>query len=161
MGPADQHKAEVSKMMLVYTSVPLQKAMNLVGDVEVTLFAASTAPDTDFTARLCTVDPEGRSTNLVEGIIRGRHRESLTVARLMTPGDVYEFHIELGPVGAHIPAGWRFRLDIASSDFPQWDRNLNTGGPLFTENVLAARLATQTVLHNQMYPTRVSLSFVN
>src|SRR3990172_9103425 len=160
MGPADQHRAEVSKMMLVYTSAPLQKAMNLVGDVQVTLFAASTPPDTHFTAPLCTVDPEGRSTNLVEGIIRGRHRESLTVARLMTPGDVYEFHIELGPVGAHIAAGWRLRLDIASSDFPQWDRNLNTGGPPFTENVLAARLATQTVLHNPMYPTRVSLSFV-
>jgi putative CocE/NonD family hydrolase len=161
MGPADQHPAEVSRMVLVYTSAPLQRGTSLVGDVEVTLFAASTASDTDFTARLCTVDPEGRSTNLVEGIIRGRHRESLTTARPMTPGEVYEFRIELGPVGAHIPAGWRLRLDIASSDFPQWDRNLNTGGPLFSENVLAAKLATQTVLHNQTHPTRVSLSFVN
>ena len=79
----------------------------------------------------------------------------------MTPGDVYEFHIELGPVGAYIPAGWRLRLDIASSDFPQWDRNLNTGGPPFRENVLAAKLATQTVLHNQSHPSRVSLSFVD
>ena len=161
MGPADQHRAEVSKMVLVYTSAPLPAAANLVGDVEVTLFAASTAADTDFTARLCTVDPEGLSTNLVEGIIRGRHRDSLSVATLMTPGDVYEFRIELGPVGAYIPAGWRLRLDIASSDFPQWDRNLNTGGPPFRENVLAAKLATQTVLHNQSHPSRVSLSFVD
>ena len=148
-------------MVLVYTSAPLPAAANLVGDVEVTLYAASTAADTDFTARLCTVDPEGLSTNLVEGIIRGRHRDSLSVATLMTPGDVYEFHIELGPVGAYIPAGWRLRLDIASSDFPQWDRNLNTGGPPFRENVLAAKLATQTVLHNQSHPSRVSLSFVD
>ena len=161
MGPADQHRAEVSKMVLVYTSAPLPAATTLVGDVEVTLFAASTAPDTDFTARLCTVDPQGLSTNLVEGIVRGRHRDSLSVASLMTPGDVYEFRIELGPVGAYIPAGWRFRLDIASSDFPQWDRNLNTGGPPFTENILAAELATQTVLHNHSHPSRVSLSFLD
>ena len=148
-------------MVLFYTSAPLPKPTNLVGDVAVTLFAASTAPDTDFTARLCTVDPEGLSTNLVEGIVRGRHRDSLTVASLMTPGDVYEFRIDLGPVGAYIPAGWRLRLDVASSDFPQWDRNLNTGGAPFTENALDAKLATQTVLHNHSHPSRVSLFFVD
>jgi hypothetical protein len=160
MGPADQHVAEVSKMMLVYTSPPLQRSMTVVGDVEVILFAASTAPDTDFTARICAVDLEGRSTNLAEGIVRGRYRESLTEARPMRPGDVYEFRIPLGPVGARITAGWRLRLDIASSDFPQWDRNLNTGGALFQENVLAGQLATQTVLHDQAHPTRVSLYVV-
>jgi putative CocE/NonD family hydrolase len=107
------------------------------------------------------VDSDGRSTNLVEGIIRGRYRDSLTSPQLLTPGEIYEFHIKLGAVGALIPAGSRLRLDIASSDFPQWDRNLNTGGPLFQENVLACTIATQTVLHNQSHPSRINLSFVD
>ncbi|HJU50832.1 MAG TPA: CocE/NonD family hydrolase, partial [Acidimicrobiia bacterium] len=131
------------------------------GEVAVTLFAASTARDTDFTARLCVVDTEGRSTNLVEGIIRGRYRDSLADPQLLSPGKIYEFGIKLGAVGAHIPAGSRLRLDIASSDFPQWDRNLNTGGPLFQENALASTIATQTVLHNQTHPSRISLSFLD
>lgn len=161
MGPADQHRSEVSRMVLVYTSPPVEKARTLIGDVAVTLFAASTARDTDFAARLCVVDAGGRSTNLVEGIIRGRYRDSLTSPQLLTPGEIYEFHIKLGAVGAHLPGGSRLRLDIASSDFPQWDRNLNTGGPLFQENALASTIATQTVLHNQTHPSRISLSFVD
>ena len=161
MGPSDQHRSEVSKMVLVYTSPAFEKARTLIGEVAVTLFAASTARDTDFTARLCVVDTEGRSTNLVEGIIRGRYRDSLADPQLLSPGKIYEFGIKLGAVGAHIPAGSRLRLDIASSDFPQWDRNLNTGGPLFQENALASTIATQTVLHNQTHPSRISLSFLD
>ena len=157
MGPADQHTAEVSRMILVYTSQPLEQGIELVGDAEVTLYAASTATDTDFTARLCVVDETGKSVNLQEGILRARYRESLSDPRLLTPGKVHELKIELGPVGARIGAGSRLRLDIASSDFPQWDRNLNTGAKPLTDGPLASTPATQTVLHNRSYPTRVSL----
>ena len=157
MGPADQHAAEVSRMILVYTSEPLAQDIELVGDVEVTLYAASTATDTDFTARLCVVDEDGRSVNLQEGILRARYRDSLASPKLLIPGEVYEFKIDLGPVGARVGAGSRLRLDIASSDFPQWDRNLNTGAKPLTEGPLDSIPATQTVLHNRSYPTRVSL----
>ncbi len=157
MGPADQHQAEVSRMILVYTSEPLVADIELLGDVSVTLHAATTATDTDFTARLCVVDPDGRSVNLQEGILRARYRNSLSDPEPLVPGEVYELRIELGPVGAHVPAGSRLRLDISSSDFPQWDRNLNTGGTPLAESALAAAPATQTVLHDADHPTRITL----
>ena len=144
-------------MILVYTSEPLAEDIELIGDVEVTLYAATTAVDTDFTARLCVVDTSGRSVNLQEGILRARYRDSLTSPKLLTPGQVYEFKIDLGPVGARVDAGSRLRLDIASSDFPQWDRNLNTGAKPLTEGPFGAVPATQTVLHDRNYPTRVTL----
>ena len=157
MGPADQHRAEVSRMILVYTSEPLAADIELLGDVSVTLHAATTATDTDFTARLCVVDPDGRSVNLQEGILRARYRRSLSDPEPLVPGEVYELRIELGPVGASVPAGSRLRLDISSSDFPQWDRNLNSGGPPGAESALAAAPATQTVLHDAEHPTRITL----
>ena len=157
MGPADQHQAEVSRMILVYTSEPLEADIELLGDVSVTLHAATTAPDTDFTARLCVVDPDGRSVNLQEGILRARYRHSLSNPEPLVLGEVYELRIDLGPVGAHVPAGSRLRLDISSSDFPQWDRNLNTGGTPLAESALVAAPATQTVLHDANHPTRITL----
>jgi len=157
MGPADQHQAEVSRMILVYTSEPLADDIELLGDVSVTLHAASTATDTDFTARLCVVDPDGRSVNLQEGILRARYRHSLSEPEPLVPGEVYELHIDLGPVGAHVPAGSRLRLDVSSSDFPQWDRNLNTGGTPLQDSALVAAPATQTVLHDPDHPTRITL----
>jgi uncharacterized protein len=157
MGPADQHGAEVSRMMLVYTSDPLAEPIDLIGDVSVTLFAATSVQDTDFTARLCVVDPNGRSVNLQEGILRARYRNSLSKAELLEPGEIYELTIELGPVGARVPAGSSIRLNISSSDFPQWDRNLNTGGTPLQESAMVAQPATQTVLHNSEHPTSIRL----
>lgn len=157
MGPADQAPIEIGKTVLVYTSPPLEREMSLLGPVSLTLFAASDAPDTDFTARLCRVDPGGRSTNLQEGIVRARFRESLSRPSPITPGRVYEYRIDLGPVGVRLAAGQRLRLDVSSSDFPMWERNLNTGGRLGEEGPLAARTATQTVLHTPACPSRLSL----
>ena len=160
MGPADQHGAEVSRMVLVYTSDPLTEDVELVGDVSVTLFAATSATDTDFTARLCVVDEAGTSVNLQEGILRARYRNSLSDPELLKPGEVYELTIDLGPVGAAVGAGSRLRLDISSSDFPMWDRNLNSGNTPLTDGPLDSTPATQTVLHDRNHPTRVSLPVV-
>jgi putative CocE/NonD family hydrolase len=160
MGPASQHAAESSNDVLVYTTPPLQSDLTLVGDVNVTLFAASTAVDTDFTTRLCIVGECGCSTNLQEGIVRARFRDSLEHPELIEPGRVYEYRIDLGPVGVRVPAGQRLRVDVSSSDFPQWDRNLNTGGPLGTEGPAAAVTAIQTVLHDAAHPSRISLPVV-
>ncbi|MCC6222606.1 MAG: CocE/NonD family hydrolase [Thermoleophilia bacterium] len=157
MGPRSQHAAERWGDTLVYTSAPLAEDLDLVGEVEVTLHAASTAVDTDFTAKLCRVDPDGESINLVQGIVRARYRRSLSEPELLTPGRVEEYRLALGPIGARIPAGYRLRLDVSSSDFPHWDRNLNTGGPLGVEGPEGAVVATQTVLHDRARASRVTL----
>jgi putative CocE/NonD family hydrolase len=157
MGPADQAAAEKFNWVLVYTSAPLPQPLELIGDVTVTLHAATSARDTDWTARLCEVHPDGRSINLQEGIVRARYRESLSQPSLLEPDRVYCYDIPLGPVGVRITAGNRLRLTISSSDFPQWDRNLNTGGPLYVEQPSASVVATQTVLHDAAHPSHVTV----
>jgi putative CocE/NonD family hydrolase len=157
MGPMDQRvKAEFSGV-LVYTSAPLSEPVQLIGDVSVTLFAATSARDTDWTAILCEVFPDGRSINLQEGIVRARYRDSLADPSLLEPDRVYQYEIPLGPVGVEIAAGNAIRVTISSSDFPQWDRNLNTGGPLFSEGPSAAVVARQTVLHDAAHASYVTL----
>ena len=122
--------------------------------------ATTSAADTDWTARLCQVDSSGRSTNLQEGIVRARYRDSLTNPTPIEPHEVYEYTMELGPIGIRIPAGHRLRVAVSSSDFPQWDRNLNTGRQLGTEGLSAAVTATQVVLHDAAHPSRVVLPIV-
>jgi uncharacterized protein len=160
MGPADQRAAEEFNSVLVYTSEPLGEPLELIGDVTVTLYAATSARDTDWTARFCEVHPDGRSINLQEGIVRARYRESLIEPSLLEPDRVYRYDISLGPVGVRIAAGNRLRVTISSSDFPQWDRNLNTGDDLFTEPPSAAVVATQTVLHNADHASHLTVNTV-
>lgn len=160
MGPANQEPSEQFNHVLVYTTDPLRDDVLLIGDVSVVIHAASSAVDTDWTARLCRVDDKGVSINLQEGIVRARYRESFTEPSLIEPNRVYEYRIELGAVGVRIPAGDRIRLSISSSDFPQWDRNMNTGGELGCEGPAAAITATQVVLHNADYPSHVILPIV-
>ncbi len=155
MGPADQDSIERTHLVLVYTSDPLEHPLELIGDVHVTLFAATSAPDTDFAARLCVVDAGGRSTNLLEGIVRVR-----SLPTRPEPGECGEYRIDLGPVGVRIPAGHRLRVQVGSSDFPQYDRNLNTGGPIGQEGPTAMRAATQVVLHDSSHPSRITLPVV-
>jgi putative CocE/NonD family hydrolase len=160
MGPASQLVAESSNNVLVYTTAPFDDDVKLAGEVVVTLHATSTALDTDFTARLCIVGDCGCSTNLQEGIVRARYRDSLERPELLEPGRAYEYRIVLGPVGTRVAAGSRLRLDVSSSDFPQWDRNLNTGGPLGEEGPADAVVATQTVLHDAAHLSRVTLPLI-
>jgi len=157
MGPASQREAEEWRDVLCYTSAPLAEDLTLLGDVTATLHAASSAVDTDFTAKLCLVDPDGESVNLKQGIVRARYRDSLAEPSLLEPGRIYEYRIALGPIGVRVPTGHRLRLNVSSSDFPHWDRNLNTGGPLGREGRERAVVATQTVLHDRARPSRLTL----
>jgi putative CocE/NonD family hydrolase len=161
MGPACQADAETSKTMLVYTTAPLERDVVLIGDVRATLFAASSAADTDFAVRLCVVDESGCSRNLQEGIVRARFRDSLSEPTPITPGEVYRYEIGLGPVGVRVRAGECLRVDVASSDFPQWDRNLNTGGVSGREAAIKAVVATQVVLHDAEHPSCVTVQVVD
>jgi uncharacterized protein len=160
MGPADQRAAEEYNSVLVYTSEPLVEPTELIGDVTVTLYAATSARDTDWTARLCEVHPDGRSINLQEGIVRARYRESQSEPSLLEPDRIYRYDISLGPVGVRIAPGNRLRVTVSSSDFPQWDRNLNTGDHLFRQRPSAAVVATQTVLHNTEHASHLTVHTV-
>ena len=102
-------------------------------------------------------DGDGVSMNLTEGIVRARFRESLSDPTPIEPGRVYEYVIDMGPVGARLAAGERLRVSVSSSDFPLYDRNLNTGGPLYGEPASAEQLATQSVLHDAEHPSRITL----
>jgi uncharacterized protein len=160
MGVADQRQVEALDVVLVYSSLPLERDMTVMGDVHVTLYASTTQSDTDFTAKLCDVAPDGRSYNILEGIIRARYRESLTNPVLVSPGEVYEYRLPLGPTAHTFRAGHRLRVLVTSSDFPQWDRNLNTGGQLGYEDLGQARVATQMVFHQADLPSRITLPLV-
>jgi putative CocE/NonD family hydrolase len=157
MGPEDQASVEVLNGVLVYTSPRLEKDLAVMGPVRITLYAATSAVDTDWTAKLCDVSPSGKSINIQEGIIRARFRKSLNEPELLEPYEVYKYSIDLGSTAHVFRAGHRIRLQVSSSDFPQWDRSLNTGGDLGTEGAERAVVAQQFVLHDGEHPSRLSL----
>jgi putative CocE/NonD family hydrolase len=160
IGPADQQRREELNTVLVYTSAPLEDDLLLIGEVVFLVYAATSSVDTDWSARFCHVDQAGLSTNIQEGIVRARFRDSLANPTLLEPNKVYEYQIVMGPVGIKIPKGFRLRLQVSSSDFPQWDRNMNTGDALGVESILDAIVATQVVLHDAHHPSRLILPVV-
>ena len=126
--------------------------------MKVVLHASSDAPDTDFVAKLVDVFPDGRAFNVAEGIIRARYRESLSAPKLLEPGKIYEFTIDMVGTSNVFLKGHRIRVDITSSHFPQFDRNPNTGEPFGTS--AAVRVAKQTVYHSAHYPSHVLLPVI-
>ena len=158
-GPVDQRPLEARADVLVYTSAVLAQDLTLIGPLRMVLYAASTALDTDFTARLCDVYPDGRSLVLSEGILRARYRQGLEATELLEPNEPDEFAIELCPVCHVFRAKHRLRLDISSSNFPRFSRNLNTGEDVATGTRML--VAQQTVLHSGAYPSRVVLPVVD
>lgn len=146
-GPLDQRQVEKRRDVLVYSTAPLTSAVEVTGPVQVVLRVASSAPDTDFTAKLVDVFPDGSARNLTDGILRMHYRDSLETPKLMTPGDVYKVTIDAGVTSNVFLAGHRIRVEISSSNFPRFDRNPNTGGPVADANARDERRALQTVYH--------------
>jgi hypothetical protein len=124
----------------------------------VVLYARSSATDTDFTAKLVDVFPDGTAVNLNNGIIRASYRDSLTHPTPITPGEVYRYEIKVWPTSNLFKAGHRIRLEISSSDFPQFGPNPNTGGSLASSTAL--RSATQTILHDADHPSALILPVI-
>jgi uncharacterized protein len=154
----DQTEVEERNDVLVYSTPVLNKDVEVTGPVEVRLFASSSAVDTDFTGKLVDVHPEGIPYNLNEGIIRARYRESLTEPKLLKQGEVYEFALSLGCISNVFKAGHRIRLEISSSNFPKYDRNLNTGHPVGQDAEI--KVAMQTVFHDTKYPSHIILPVI-
>ena len=157
-GVQDQRPAEDRPDVLVFTSEPLPSDLELTGPISVRLYAASSAVDTDFTAKLVDVRPDGFAHNLQDGIVRARYRTSARRPAFITPGQVYEYTIDLWATSHVLMAGHRLRVEISSSNFPRFDRNPNTGAPLGED----ARLETaqQTVHHNAQYPSHILLPVI-
>jgi uncharacterized protein len=157
-GPMDQRPIERRRDLLVYSTAPLSSDTEITGPVKVVLNVSSTASDTDFTAKLVDVYPDGRALNLTDGILRARYRESLEKPKLMIPGTVYRLSIDAGVTSNVFRAGHVIRLEISSSNFPRFDRNPNTGTSV--ENETRMLKATQTVYHDRYRPSYMLLPVI-
>ena len=158
LGVKDQRTVEERQDVLVFTSDKLDRPLDVTGPIKVHLWAASSAPDTDFTAKLVDVHPDGCVRNLQDGIIRARYRDSTRHPSPIEPGLVYEYVIDLWATSNVFQAGHRVRVEISSSNFPRFNRNQNTGAPFGADAVL--KTARQTVHHRTDYPSYILLPII-
>ena len=158
MGVQDQREVEGRQDVLVYTGEAVERPLEVTGPLKVVLYASSSAPDTDFTAKLVDVRPDGYAQNIADGILRARYRESLSAPRLLSPSEVYECTIDLWATSHVFLPGHRLRVEIASSNFPRFDRNLNTGEDPATST--RGQVAEQTVLHTQRFRSHILLPVI-
>jgi len=156
--PSDQRDTEKRGDVLVYSTPGLREDIEVTGPISVKLWVASSARDTDFTAKLVDVFPDGTARALNDGILRARYRESKTQAVLLEPGQPVEITIDVGATSNLFKAGHRIRLDVSSSNFPRFDRNPNTGGAFGDDSKLLR--AEQTIFHDAMHPSRLVLPVV-
>lgn len=158
-GPQDQQPVESRPDVLVYSTPPLDQDLEVTGPVTLDLYASTSAADTDFTAKLVDVGPDGFAKNLTEGILRARYRQSTTAAAVpITPGQVYEYKIDLWSTSNVFLKGHRIRLEVSSSNFPRFDRNLNTGKDAAADATIVK--ATNTILHDSAHPSALILPVV-
>jgi putative CocE/NonD family hydrolase len=159
-GPLDQRPIEARPDVLVYKTEPLSRDLEVTGPIIVHLWAASSAPDTDFVARLTDIYPDGYTINLTDGIVRARYRHTAQgePASLIEPGQPYEFVIDLWATSNLFRAGHRIGLQVTSSCFPRWDRNPNTGHAPGADSEL--QVAHQLILHDRDHPSHVFLPVV-
>jgi putative CocE/NonD family hydrolase len=158
-GPRDQQEVERRSDVLVYSTGPLEQDLEVTGPVMLDLYASSSAVDTDFTGKLVDVGPDGTAINLTEGILRARYRESTEgVAKPIEPGKIYEYKIDLWAASNVFLKGHRIRLEVSSSNFPRFDRNLNTGKDASASSEFVK--ATNTIYHDSEHPSALVLPVI-
>lgn len=154
-GPRDQRAVETRSDVLVYSTPAFEQDLEVTGPVQLELFAKSSAVDTDFTAKLVDVAPDGFAQNLTEGIVRTRYRNSQEKKELMIPGQIYKFTVDLWATANVFRKGHVLRLEVSSSNFPRFDKNLNTGDdPGVGERSVPA---TNTIYHDAEHPSALIL----
>jgi len=158
-GSFDQSKNEEREDILVYTSEPLEKGMEVSGFIEATLYVSSDALDTDFTIKLIDVYPDGHAFNLDETIFRARFREGFDKEVFMEDGQIYK--IEMSPLSTsnYFDKGHSIRIEVSSSNFPRFERNLNTGGKNYDES--EGVVATNRIHHSSEYPSQIRLPVID
>lgn len=161
IGPRDQREIENRDDVLVYSTPVLDHPVEVTGPIELHLFAASSALDTDFTGKLVDVHPDGTAIILTEGVLRARYRDSLSTPQPLEPDTAYELRLDLWATANVFLPGHRIRLDISSSNFPRQDRNSNTGGDIATEILSDYRPAINRVFHDTQHPSRLILPVID
>jgi uncharacterized protein len=158
-GAFDQRKLEERPDILVYSTEPLKEGIEVSGPIEATLYVSSDAKDTDFTVKLIDVYPDGRAYNLDETIQRMRYRNGYDKSEVwMEAGKVYRVTLQPMTTSNYFEAGHRIRIEVSSSNFPRFDRNLNTGGKNYDES--KGVVANNAVHHSKLYPSEIKLTVV-
>jgi len=157
-GSFDQTPAEKRKDVLVFASEPLKEAVEVTGPIKMVLYAASDAKDTDFTAKLVDVYPNGKAYNLCDGIIRARYRDGLIKPTALEPGKVYKYEIDMWATSNLFKPGHRIVVEISSANFPQYDRNTNCGGEGGKD---CRKVARQVIYHDATYPSHIVLPVIH
>ncbi len=160
-GPRDQRQIEMRADVLCYSTPVLQEELEVTGPLSLVLYVASSAPDTDFTAKLVDVYPDGRALILADGILRMRYRESKQKQKMMIPGQIYNIEIDLVATSNVFLPGHRIRLEVSSSNFPKFSRNSNTGGEIASESADSYREAVNRVYHSASYPSHLLLPIID
>ena len=157
-GAIDQGSVEVRNDVLVYTTPALQHGIEVTGPITAVFYVSSSAKDTDFTAKLVDVYPDGTAYNIQGGILRARYRDGFTKKVWMQEGGVYQIQVDLDATSNYFAPGHRIRLQVSSSDFPAYERNLNTGGNNYDETVWI--IAENTIHHSRQYPSHLVLPVI-
>jgi putative CocE/NonD family hydrolase len=152
-GAVDQREVETRHDVLVYTSDALPDGLEVTGPLRATIALSSTARDTDLMLKLVDVAPDGTAWYVQEGVTRVRYRDGIDAARLMVPGTTYQVEVPMQATSHWFAPGHRLRLEVTSSSFPRFDRNLNTGGNNYDES-------TWVVARNTVHHSRAALSFL-
>ena len=157
-GSYDQQSMEQRKEVLVYSTEPLTEGVEVSGFIESTLYVSSDAKDTDFTIKILDVYPDGRAFNLDETIFRARYREGFDKEVFMEKGQVYRLEMSPMSTSNYFAKGHRIRIEVSSSNFPRFTRNLNTGGNNYDE--AEGVVATNQIHHSTGYPSQIRLPIV-
>ncbi|GAB4022035.1 CocE/NonD family hydrolase [Spirosoma migulaei] len=157
-GAFDQHQMETRQDVLVYTTEPFANGVELTGSIESTLYVSSDAKDTDFTVKLIDVYPDGKAYNLDETILRARYREGFEKEVWMDKGKVYKLTLSPMSTSNYFAPGHSIRVEVSSSNFPRFDRNMNTGGDNYSET--KGVVAHNQVFHSAQYPSQIRLPIV-
>lgn len=158
-GSFDQRIMETRADILVYTSQPLEEGIEVSGFIEADLYVSSDVKDTDFTIKIIDVYPDGRAYNLDETIQRARYREGYDREVFMDKGKVYKVSLSPMSTSNYFKKGHRIRIEVSSSNFPRFARNLNTGGNNFDEKV--GVIATNNIHYSERYPSQIRIPVVS
>jgi putative CocE/NonD family hydrolase len=157
-GAIDQSANETRHDILVYSTPPLEQGVEVTGPIQLVLYVSSDARDTDFTGKLVDVYPDGRAFNVQDGILRARYREGYGKKVFMEAGQVYQLTVDLQVTSNYFPPGHRIRVEVSNSNFPRFDRNLNTGGNNYDETTWV--VAQNTIHHSARYPSHIVLPVI-
>ena len=159
-GPMDQRSIQQRQDVLVYTTDDMTSDTEVTGTIELSLFFSTNVSDTDFFATLSDVYPDGHAILITEGAMRTRYRESIEQTKLLTPNQPYEVRIPLWETSNVFKTGHRLRLHITSSNFPRFNRNLNSGKPMAEETEDDIRVANQIILHDSQHPSSLVMPVI-